>query len=190
VLLKRREEGAHGNAVMSLTAASDPGPSASPARSVLDRAPLMRLPVMPEPRPVGSALLRGAMGLCPACGAGRMYYRYLKVADHCPSCSEALYHQRADDAPPYATILVVGHIVVPLMVLVEELYRPPVWLHGALWLPLTLILCLLLLPPLKGMLVNLQWALRMHGFDPTSEEHEARPRPDPAGADLPVPERP
>ncbi|MDI4666599.1 DUF983 domain-containing protein [Xanthobacter autotrophicus] len=136
-----------------------------------------REPVEPPaaPRPIPDALLRGARGLCPACGAGRLFSSYLKVAPYCPGCDEELYHHRADDAPPYATILLVGHIVVPLMVLVEEMYRPEVWVHLTLWLPLTLALCLGLLPPLKGMLVNLQWALRMHGFDPHSAEREAPP---------------
>lgn len=126
----------------------------------------------PAPRSVPQALLRGAMGCCPACGARGMFPRYLKVTPACAQCGEELYHHRADDAPPYATILIVGHVVVPLMVLVEELFSPPLGVHMALWLPLTLVLCLALLPPLKGMLVNLQWALRMHGFDPASEEYE------------------
>src|SRR5215510_1353587 len=118
----------------------------------------------PPPRPVGTALLRGAMLKCPACGVGAMFRRYLKVADHCPRCGEALHHQRADDAPPYFTI------VVGLMLAVEMAYRPPLWVHGALWVPLTLILALLLLPSVKGTIVALQWALYMHGFDPSGDD--------------------
>ena len=49
-------------------------------------------------------------------------------------------------------------------------YRPPLWLHAALWLPLTVILTLLILPSVKGALIALQWALRMHGFDPDAKE--------------------
>lgn len=127
------------------------------------------------PRPVAQALLRGARCRCPACGTGCVFNAYLKVSPLCAVCSEELYHHRADDAPPYAVIFVVGHIVVPLMVLLEEFVRPEVWVHLVLWLPLTLILSLVLLPPLKAMLVNLQWALRMHGFDPASPEREAPP---------------
>ena len=62
-------------------------------------------------------------------------------------------------------------VVVGLMLSVEMAYRPPLWLHAALWLPLTVILALLLLPPIKGTLIGLQWALLMHGFDPQAE-HE------------------
>ena len=64
-----------------------------------------------------------------------MFRRYLKVADNCPHCGEALHHQRADDAPPYFTIVIVGHVVVSLVLAVEMAYRPPLWLHAALWLP-------------------------------------------------------
>ena len=114
--------------------------------------------------------MRGAALKCPACGAGGLYRRYLKVVDDCHHCGEALHHQRADDAPPYFTIAIVGHVVVGLMLALEVAHRPPLWLHGALWLPLTVILCLLLLPSVKGMVVALQWALYMHGFDPDGDE--------------------
>jgi uncharacterized protein (DUF983 family) len=121
-------------------------------------------------RPIFGSLLRGAALKCPACGRGSMFRRYLKVADHCPQCGEALHHQRADDAPPYFTIVIVGHVVVSLVLAVEMAYRPPLWLHAALWLPLTVILTLLVLPVVKGALVALQWALLMHGFDPDGED--------------------
>lgn len=101
-------------------------------------------------RPIIGSLLRGAALKCPACGTGAMFRRYLKVADACPRCGEELHHHRADDAPPYFTIVIVGHIVVSLVLAVEMAYRPPLWLHAALWLPLTVILTLLILPPVKG----------------------------------------
>ena len=97
--------------------------------------------------PSSDSLLRGARLKCPACGSGAMFRRYLKVADNCPACGEELHHHRADDAPPYFTIVIVGHIVVSLVLLVEMTYRPPLWVHVMLWLPLTVALALLLLPP-------------------------------------------
>jgi uncharacterized protein (DUF983 family) len=121
-------------------------------------------------RSVLTSMLRGAKLACPSCGKGAIYRRYLKVADQCPSCGEELHHHRADDAPSYFTIVIVGHVVVSLLLAVEMAYRPPLWLHAALWLPLTVLLALLLLPSIKGALVGLQWALLMHGFDPNAEE--------------------
>ena len=141
---------------------------------------------LPDARPIFASMLRGAAHKCPACGVGAMFRRYLKVADACPHCGEELHHHRADDAPAYFTIVIVGHIVVGLVLAVEMAYRPALWAHAALWLPLTVILTLVLLPMVKGALVGLQWALRMHGFDPNSTEEiesfdaslaKASPRP-------------
>ena len=105
-----------------------------------------------------------------------MFRRYLKVADKCPACGEALHHHRADDAPPYFTIVIVGHVVVGLMLAVEMAYRPPLWLHAAHLAAAHGRACaLMLLPPVKGALVGLQWALLMHGFDPDAEEMKIEP---------------
>ena len=110
------------------------------------------------------AISRGFRCRCPACGEGKLFYKYLKVGDQCPSCGEDLHYQRADDAPPYLTIMAVGHIIVPALFFVEKLWKPAIWIHMVVWLPLTLILSLALLPMIKGAVVALQWALRMHGF--------------------------
>lgn len=134
-------------------------------------------PSLPE-RSVKSAMLRGAAGRCPACGQGALNRAYLKVADHCGSCSEALHHQRADDAPAYFTMLVVGHVVVGGLLAVERAWAPPTWVQLSIWLPLTLVLSLALLPMIKGALIGLQWALRMHGFGTGPDP--ADPMPDPA----------
>lgn len=115
-------------------------------------------------RRVWPAMRRGLFGKCPSCGEGRLFRAYLKVEDECASCGQELHHHRADDAPPYFTIFISGHIIIPLMILVERFWAPALWIHMALWLPLTVILCMALLPPIKGALVGLQWALRMHGF--------------------------
>ena len=92
-------------------------------------------------RPTWQSLLRGASLKCPACGVGALFRRYLKVADNCPHCGESLHHHRADDAPAYFTITIVGHVVVSLVLTVEVAFRPPLWLHAALWLPLTVGPC-------------------------------------------------
>jgi uncharacterized protein (DUF983 family) len=116
-------------------------------------------------RPVLPAIGRGLRRRCPNCGRGKIMTRYLKVVANCPSCGEDLSHHRADDAPPYLTIVVVGHIIVPLILFVETRWHLPTTVHMAIWLPLTLLLSLVLLPSMKGAVVGLQWALRMHGFD-------------------------
>lgn len=107
---------------------------------------------------------RGLCGRCPACGEGRLFRAFMKVADACPACGEPLLHHRADDFPAYLVIIVVGHLVVPLVLWVEVAFAPAYWLHGLIWGPLVVGLSLALLQPVKGLIVALQWHMGMHGF--------------------------
>ena len=118
------------------------------------------------PRDWRAALKTGFRMRCPACGEGHMFYRFLKVSDCCPHCGEELHRHRADDAPPYFTILVVAHVIGALMLFVEEHNDAlDVRIHMVLWPVLTLLLVFWLLPRFKGALIAYQWALRMHGFE-------------------------
>ncbi len=56
---------------------------------------------------------------CPHCGKGHLFRSYLKVADKCDVCGEELFHHRADDMPPYLSILIVGHLIVGVMLEME-----------------------------------------------------------------------
>jgi uncharacterized protein (DUF983 family) len=118
----------------------------------------------PDKRSWTRAMARGLACRCPACGNKGIFKAFMKIADRCKVCGEELHHQRADDAPPYFTIFIVGHIVVPSVLIVEKLWHPDLWVHVALWLPVTLSLTVLLMPRVKAAIVGLQWALRMHGF--------------------------
>ena len=111
-----------------------------------------------------TAMLRGAARKCPNCGDGALFRKFLKVKDACETCGEDLSHQRADDLPAYIVISIVGHIVIGLLLWVETNFAPDMWVHIALWFPLTIALSLGLLQPVKGTIVALQWSLGMHGF--------------------------
>jgi uncharacterized protein (DUF983 family) len=116
-------------------------------------------------RDLWTALKRGLRGRCPRCGEGKLFRAFLKVDDHCSVCGQDFTAHRADDLPAYLVIVIVGHIVVPAALWIETNYSPPVALQLAIYLPFTLIASLLLLQPVKGAVVGIQWALRMHGFD-------------------------
>jgi len=118
-----------------------------------------------EKRDVWTAMKRGFRGRCPRCDEGKLFRAFLKVDNHCSACGLDFTPHRADDLPAYLVIVIVGHIVVPIALWIETDYSPPVWLQLAIYLPLTLILSLALLQPVKGTVVGMQWALRMHGFD-------------------------
>jgi uncharacterized protein (DUF983 family) len=121
------------------------------------------------------AMWRGFRCRCPNCGKGRLFGKYLKVADHCEECGEEFHHHRADDFPAYLVIIVVGHVIVPAILAVETAYSPAYWLHFLIWLPLTLASSLGLLQPTKGAIVGLQWQTGMHDFEAAKKRRLQQP---------------
>lgn len=116
-------------------------------------------------RPIAQSIRRGVFLRCPCCGQGRLFRSYLKPANDCPACGEAYGDMRTDDAAPWLTILLVGHIVGPLIVVSERSFQPPAMLQVAIFIPATLLLTLWLLPRAKGALLGLMWALRLRGTE-------------------------
>jgi uncharacterized protein (DUF983 family) len=116
-----------------------------------------------------TALLRGWRGRCPRCGVGSLFGSFLKMRSVCPACELVLEPYRADDAPAYFTILIVGHIIVPLVLLLERYGdQPPLWFHAAIWLPLSVVVALCLLPRIKGAVIALIWAHRIAAPSPSA----------------------
>jgi uncharacterized protein (DUF983 family) len=124
------------------------------------------------PAPFGTAVGRGLRNRCPYCGVGRVFAGYLKLTPECSNCHAPLGRLRADDAPPYFTIFLVGHILVPPVFWVEKAYEPPMWIHMVVWLPLFTILCILLLRPIKGAVVG--WMSTL-GIVSVEDDEEAPP---------------
>ncbi len=125
-----------------------------------------------EKRNAWLAVKRGFHGRCPRCGQGKLFRAFLKVDDHCSVCGQDFTPHRADDLPAYLVIVIVGHLLVPVILAIETAYSPPVALQLMIYLPLTLVASLLLLQPVKGSVVGLQWAFRMHGFDENDPEYQ------------------
>lgn len=125
----------------------------------------------PAPRPLGPALAKGWRRRCPHCGGGHLFDGYLTVRPACDICGEELHHHRADDAPSWLTIMIVGHLIAPLMISAYQLFDLPMWAHAAIWPVLALTGVVILLPRVKGGVVAFQWAHRMHGFE--GETHAA-----------------
>lgn len=117
-----------------------------------------------DDRPTKPAVLRGLRCKCPQCGEASLFSKYLKVADTCPNCQEELFHHRADDGPAYLTILLVGHILGFVIHFMWVYFRPEPWVMATSLTIGAVALSLFLLPRMKGMVVAIQWARRMHGF--------------------------
>ena len=130
----------------------------APTRWQPDRTP------RPPPWPVPSlltALGRGLIGRCPACGQGHIFNGFLRVVAECEHCGAPLGLARADDAPPYFTILIVGHIVIPALLIMQKTSDPPTWLLSAIFVPLTVVLAIGLIRPIKGATVGLMLTFNM-----------------------------
>jgi len=112
-----------------------------------------------------SALATGLSGRCPRCGRGRLFAGFLRTAPRCEVCGLDLSVQDSGDGPAAFIILIVGLLVVGGALIVEVAYGWPVWLHLLVWLPLTILACLGLMRPFKGVLVALQYKHRRHEFD-------------------------
>ena len=112
-----------------------------------------------------AALLRGLRGNCPRCGVARLFRRFLKPIPHCPQCGQDFSHQQADDFPAYASILVTGHLMAPLIIALIQNANLSVPILMAITMPIAILLMIGLLQPAKGAIIALQWWLGMHGFD-------------------------
>jgi uncharacterized protein (DUF983 family) len=123
-------------------------------------------------RNLGQAMWRGCRGLCPNCGEGRLFSSFVKTVDNCEVCGEHIGHHRADDLPAYLVIAIVGHVVIGGFMSVQAAVTLSNWQHLAIWVPITVLASLVLLRPVKGAVVGLQWANYMHGFGGEEEPAE------------------
>ncbi|MDG2373034.1 MAG: DUF983 domain-containing protein [Paracoccaceae bacterium] len=116
-------------------------------------------------RSVKKAIINGWRKCCPSCGKDSLFKSYLKVKTKCSNCQIELFHHRADDGPAYLTILIVGHVLAPLLLLTYTNFNPNPLVVASLFSIGCISLSLYLLPKLKGTIIGIQWAKEMHGFN-------------------------
>jgi uncharacterized protein (DUF983 family) len=105
----------------------------------------------------GNPLLRGALGRCPNCGKGPLFEGFLGVAAECRACGYDLRAADSGDGPAVFVILIAGFVVAFGALFTMVAYRTSVAVTLAIWLPLTLVVCLALLRPTKGILLAAQF---------------------------------
>jgi uncharacterized protein (DUF983 family) len=120
--------------------------------------------VMTEPVSLKVAALRAALGRCPCCGQGELFRTYLKQVDHCSVCGESFGAIRADDAAPWLTIILVGHLFLPLAFLVN-MDGMPTWAVMGLWAVIFAALSLAILPRAKGVFIAILWRTHAPGYE-------------------------
>jgi len=99
----------------------------------------------------------GLHGLCPRCGEGPMFRRWLKVQDRCPHCALDYDFASPDDGPAFFSLCFIAFPLLFLVVWFEVAINPPWWIHLIVSAPLMLLPCLLALQPIKGWLVASQY---------------------------------
>jgi uncharacterized protein (DUF983 family) len=97
------------------------------------------------------------LGRCPCCGQGKLFRAYLKPVEACSACGEKFGAIRADDAAPWLTIIIVGHIFVPLMLAIVAMTTMPAWASAVLWSCIFILLSLAILPRAKGLFIAILW---------------------------------
>lgn len=132
------------------------------------------------PATLTAAIVRGAKGRCPRCGEAKLFRAFLKPVAHCTACHHDWTHQRADDFPPYVSILLTGHLMAPLIIYLGMSSTMPMWQALAICLTLASVLMISFLQPAKGGTIALQWWHGMHGFNPSGKAEAG-------AADAPVP---
>ena len=109
------------------------------------------------PPTVTQSALRGIACRCPRCGKGKLYAGFLNLRPACEACELDYSFIDSGDGPAIFIIMIAGAIVVAAALIVEVKYRPPLWVHAALWLPLILVTTLLPLRAMKAVLIALQF---------------------------------
>ena len=94
---------------------------------------------------------------CPNCGKGPLFGGFLKVRERCAACGFDLRKADSGDGPAVFIILIAGGLISAAALFTEVAFRPPIWVHLVLWLPLAVIVPLGLLRPSKGVLVAMQF---------------------------------
>lgn len=121
-------------------------------------------------RSIPAVLLSGMLKKCPKCGKGNIYSKYLKINNHCQLCNEELHSYRTDDFGPWLSIIMGGHIIVPLVLSVEQNYALDLWLQAIIWIPLTILTVLFLLPISKSICLSILWRLKMKNIESDLEK--------------------
>lgn len=113
---------------------------------------------MNEDYPPQSSTSTGLSGRCPRCGEGHLFKGFLSIAPSCDNCGLDFSFADAGDGPAVFVTLFAGFFVLGMALWVELSYEPPMWVHLLIFSPMTVIVCLGILRPLKGLLVAMQYA--------------------------------
>jgi uncharacterized protein (DUF983 family) len=94
---------------------------------------------------------------CPRCGNGPLFKGFVALQPKCNSCGLSYDFEDAGDGPAVFVILIAGAVLVGAALWLELTYEPPIWVTLAIFMPLTVIICLGMLRPLKAIMIHQQY---------------------------------
>ncbi len=109
-------------------------------------------------------ILRAALSKrCPKCGQAPLFRTYLKQVDTCANCGEAFGHIRADDAPAWLTIIVMGHVLAFTLMFIAPSTNWPMWVNILVWQSFAIGMVFWLLPRAKAIFIAIIWRTGANG---------------------------
>ena len=104
---------------------------------------------------------------CPRCKTGDLFRsrHSITVRDCCAECGLDLSKNDSADGPAVFLIFILGFVLVPMALMLEMNFSPPIWVHALLWVPLTLGIVMGALRPLKAYVIALQFKHRPGGWE-------------------------
>ncbi|MBX2834419.1 MAG: DUF983 domain-containing protein [Micavibrio sp.] len=117
-------------------------------------------------KPDKDLLAVGWRCVCPACKTGEIYKSSysINLRARCDNCELDLSKGDAADGPAVFLIFILGFMLVPLALLVEFSFSPPLWLHVILWGFTALLITIGALRPVKAYVLALQYKHRADMF--------------------------
>ena len=110
-----------------------------------------------------SSLLGSLACKCPRCGEGNLFHSgfyNLNLLKKCPQCGLDYSKNDSADGPAVFLMFILGSVLVPLALIVEVSFEPPLWVHAVLWGAIALGVTVACLKPVKSLVINIQYRHR------------------------------
>lgn len=104
-------------------------------------------------------------GLCPRCQTKSLFDAPASVAYRCVACGlEFAQLERGSRAASLVTFAVAAAMIA-LVLLIDQWLRPPIWLMGLIFVPLTIVIVLVALRFFKTLLLMARYERRLEKKD-------------------------
>ncbi|RUT32633.1 DUF983 domain-containing protein [Arsenicitalea aurantiaca] len=106
----------------------------------------------------GRAIWNGFKCRCPRCGAGKLYPKFIEQVAVCKVCGEPLARYNVGLFLPFIMIMIVAHVLIFVMLEMELSGRSSPAAYLMVMVPLSVLVPLLLLRPVKGAIIGFLWS--------------------------------